>query len=106
MSQLSKGIWDIKSVLVNSETVTNGDGFDRISMDENRIAISPAGIVFDVVENNRNNLILQSQNLVYFADVEIRGSDLDLKLNRPEFTETIEINAVCGVPVEREVVQV
>ena len=110
MSPLSQGKWDIESVIVNSETIMNYDGFERLTLSGRRIAIQPAGLDFVVDSINDNQLTLVSRGQLFFAKCQQKSNRLELSLTRPKFAETIVINARdqrdTSDTVEREVVQV
>ena len=111
MSRISKGSWGIESVVVGSETVMNYDGFEELRVANGQISINPIGLDFKIEEATKQSLILDSQGEIYFADFQESGDSLELQLTRPQFPETIVVNAraaeVCSrVTDEREVVQV
>lgn len=113
MSPLSEGSWVIESVVVNSETVMNYDGFEQLRIMDDCISISPAGLDLSVVQKFRASLILESQGQKFYGEFFKTGDAVELRLNRPKFTETITINGrvssspKCSTVLQkREVVQV
>ena len=111
MSNVSVGYWDIESVVINSQTIVNYEGFERLAMTRNRLAVLPAGLDFAVESVDGNNLVLVSRGQLFQAKLRQHRKRLVLSLTRPKFTETIVIqararNADASGTVEREVVQV
>ncbi len=110
MSPLSRGTWDIESLVVNSETVMDSDGFETLNVFGRRIEIQPAGLEFvvDSISDNRINLVSKGQ--LFFAKCRQKRDRLELCLTRPECTETILIHARVQADSsdtgERELVQV
>ncbi len=114
MSQsLPQGCWAIESLIVNSETVQNYEGFEKLEAKEDQISILPAGLDFKVVEAKSNELVLDSQGQQFIGQLIRSGESVKLQLNRPRFSETIVINGRgCAsqlhetIQRKREVVQV
>ncbi len=89
-----EGSWTIDSVQVNSETVQNNEGFEKLIVSKNRLAIEPAGIEFNVNQATSKSAILESRSQVFFAEYQEHDGKLILSLSRPAFRETIRLNAV------------
>ncbi|MEM7453149.1 MAG: hypothetical protein AAF456_02230 [Planctomycetota bacterium] len=93
MSVFRKGRWQIASVLVNSETVLNSEGFRQLDVSGDEIAIEPAGFRFKVQQSTPKSAVLELNGRVYFADFSIKEDTIHLKLSRPEMDEKINIEA-------------
>lgn len=112
-SPLSEGSWDIESVVVNSETVMNYDGFEQLQIMEDCVKIMPAGLDLSVVQKFKASFVMESQGQKFYGEFFKTKNSVELRLNRPKFTETITINGrVSSSPhcstvfQKREVVQV
>ena len=87
------GNWTIHSVFVNSEQVTDQDGFEKLVVSNNHISIEPAGIEFSVNQATSRSAILESRSQVFFAEYFKNDGQLTLDLSRPAFRETIRVSA-------------
>lgn len=92
---MPKGEWSILSINVDSQSVHNSEGFERIEMSDNVMTIRPAGMKFTVQHVTERTAVLESQGQVFFADYKTSRQDqqLNLRLTRPQFAETIDIRA-------------
>ena len=88
-----QGAWTIDSVQVNSETVLNNDGFEKLIVSPNQVSIEPAGIEFIVNQSTSRSAILESRSQVFFAEYSQNDGRLTLSLSRPAFRETIRLSA-------------
>ena len=88
-----RGAWTIDSVQVNSETVLNKDGFEKLIVSSNQLMIEPAGIEFSVNQSTARSAILESRSQVFFAEYAECNGHLTLSLSRPAFRETIRLSA-------------
>ncbi len=86
------GAWTIDSVQVDAEKVVD-EGFDRLVVTQNRVAIEPAGIELAVNQSTSRSAVLESRSEVYFAEYSRRDDELILELSRPAFREKIRLNA-------------
>lgn len=87
------GAWAIKTVQVDAESVSNREGFERLVVTPNRIAIEPAGIEFSVNQSTSRSAILESRSQIFFAEYFTRNGELTLELTRPTFNEKVRLNA-------------
>lgn len=87
------GAWAIKTVQVNADSVSNREGFERLVVSSNRIAIEPAGIEFSVNQSTSRSAVLESRSQIFFAEYFTRNGELTLELSRPTFKEKIRLNA-------------
>ena len=92
---MPKGEWSILSINVDNQSVHNSEGFERIEMSDNVMTIRPAGMKFTVQHVTERTAVLESQGQVFFADYKTSRQDqqLNLRLTRPQFAETIDIRA-------------
>ena len=86
------GAWTIEKVQVDAEEVLD-EGFDRLVVSDNRIAIEPAGIELAVSQSTSRSAILESRSEVYFAEFSRRNDELTFEFSRPAFREKIRLNA-------------
>ena len=93
MSAFRQGKWRIQSVIVNSETVVNNEGFLRLEVEGIELAIQPAGFRFKIQQSTARSAVLESRGQVYFADFNCEDDVLQLNLSRPGLSETIQITA-------------
>ena len=93
MTGLKRGLWTIKSVLVNSAPVENVEGFRQLVIKDKAVAIEPAGIEFSIAQSTHRTAVLESRSQVFFADFFSRDGELTLNLSRPAFNEKICLNA-------------
>ena len=87
------GAWAIKRVQVDAESVSNREGFERLVVSPNRIAIEPAGIEFSVNQSTSRSAVLESRSQIFFAEYYTRDGELTLELTRPMFNETVRLSA-------------
>ncbi len=87
------GAWAIKRVQVDTESVSNREGFERLVVSPNRIAIEPAGIEFSVNQSTSRSAVLESRSQIFFAEYYTRDGELTLELTRPMFNETVRLSA-------------
>ncbi len=87
------GAWAIKTVQVDKESVSNHEGFERLFVTQDRIAIEPAGIEFSVNQSTSRSAVLESRSQIFFAEYFTRNGELTLELTRPSFNEKIRLNA-------------
>jgi len=87
------GNWNIDSVEVNTEPASQDNGFDRLIVERDRIAIEPAGIEFSINQATSKSAILESRSQVFFAEFSQSDDQLTLNLSRPAFRETVRLNA-------------
>ena len=93
MTGIRKGSWQIDSVQVNSETVMENEGFQRLIVSNNQVAIEPAGIQFSVAQSTARSAVFESRSQVFFADYYMKDGQLTLNLSRPAFDEKVRLNA-------------
>ena len=93
MKNVPFGRWQIESVLINSTTVMNFEGFEYFENGEQEISILPIGIKFDVEESSENRALLKSRDATYFVASEMRGDELWVEMKRPNSSEVFEITA-------------
>lgn len=86
------GAWTIKSVQVDAEEVVD-EGFDRLVVTQDQIAIEPAGIELAVSQSTSRSAILESRSEVYFAEFHKTENELTLIFTRPAFRQKIRLNA-------------
>ena len=87
------GAWAIKTVQVDRESVSNREGFERLVVTPDRIAIEPAGIEFSVSQSTSRSAVLESRSQIFFAEYFTRNGELTLELSRPSFNEKVRLNA-------------
>ncbi len=85
------GVWAITSVLINDQTVLNNEGFQRLEVDENHVAIEPVGLRLDVAQSTSRSAVLESGSEIYFADFSFSAEKFELILKRPQFNESVKI---------------
>jgi len=93
MSALRAGKWQIQAVLVNDQTVLNNDGFRHLEITTSEFVVQPIGFRFAIQQSTPRSAVLESRGQIYFADFSLQGDAIDLKLSRPNFAETIRIEA-------------
>lgn len=94
MSSIPHGDWAIECVLINEETVLNSDGVRALEIHKDEWVIQPNGQRFRVRQTAKKSAVLESEGHVYFADYEVQGSNLMLKLSKENVRETLTIEAV------------
>ena len=87
------GAWAITTVQVDREAVSNREGFERLVVTPDRIAIEPAGIEFSVNQSTSRSAVLESRSQIFFAEYFTRNGELTLELSRPAFNEKVRLNA-------------
>ena len=87
------GAWAITTVQVDRESVSNREGFERLVVTPDWIAIEPAGIEFSVNQSTSRSAVLESRSQIFFAEYFTRNGELTLELSRPAFREKIRLNA-------------
>ena len=87
------GAWAITKVRVDTESVSNREGFERLVVTPDRIAIEPAGIEFSVNQSTSRSAVLESRSQIFFAEYFTRDGELTLELSRPAFNERVFLNA-------------
>ncbi|MEM9942681.1 MAG: hypothetical protein AAF939_14045 [Planctomycetota bacterium] len=93
MLSIPAGDWMIESVIINDETVLNDDGIRAIEILADEWLVQPVGQKFRVRQAYANTAVLESNGNVYYADFELDGENLNLKLTRQNEKETIQIEA-------------
>ena len=95
MVAIPNGDWAILSIAVDNQSVHSSEGFERIEMSETGMTIRPSGMTFTVQQATKDSAVLESQGQVFFADFKTSQQDqqLNLRLTRPQFAETIDIQA-------------
>ena len=95
MVAIPKGDWSILSITVDDQSVQNKEGFEMIELSDDVITIHPSGMTFNVQQATEHSAVLESQGQVFFADYKTSDQDkqLNLRLTRPRFAETIDIQA-------------
>lgn len=94
MKSIPKGNWQIDCVLLNETTVMNNDGMRGLEILEDEWVIQPSNQRFRIRQATDNSAVLESNGQVFYADFEINGGQLELKLSRPNLKETIKIEAI------------
>lgn len=94
MNSIPTGKWAIESVLINEETVMNYDSVRSLHIQKDEWVLQPVGQRFRVRQSSGNSAILESQGDVYYAEYEVSGSDLLLRLSREKVKETLTIEAI------------
>ncbi len=93
MQQIQQGRWAIESIMINTTTVMNFEGFEYLEFEENKISIQPIGIQFSITESNPSRTVLLSRGRVFFVESEIQGNELKMTMTRPKFSDTFEVTA-------------
>lgn len=86
------GAWTIRSVQVDAEEVVD-EGFDRLVVTKDQIAIEPAGIELAISQSTSRSAILESRSEIYFAEFHKSENELTLVFTRPAFREKIRLSA-------------
>ena len=100
MKNVPIGRWQIESVLINSATVMNFEGFEYLENGEQEISILPIGIKFNIEESSEDRALLKSRDATYFVASEMRGDELWIEMKRPNCSEVFEITATLAAPAE------
>ena len=87
------GAWAITKVRVDTEPVNDREGFERLVVTPNRIAIEPAGIEFSVNQSTSRSAVLESRSQIFFAEYFTRDGELTFELSRPAFNEKARLSA-------------
>jgi len=94
MSSIPIGSWHIECVLINEETVMNYESVRGLEILKDEWVIQPSGQRFRIRQSAGNTAVLESNGKVFFADFEVDGSSLYLKMSRKNVKERIAIEAV------------
>ena len=94
MSSIPTGNWQIECILINDETVMNYESIRGLEILKDEWVIQPSGQRFRIRQSAGNTAVLESNGQVYFADFEVDGCSLKLKMSRQNVKETIGIDAV------------
>ena len=94
MSSIPIGSWHIECVLINEETVMNYDSIRGLEIKKDEWVIQPSGQRFRIRQSAGKTAVLESNGDVYFADYEVDGSSLTVKMSRQNMKETITVEAV------------
>lgn len=94
MVAMAPGTWMIRDLIVNSSPVLDQPGFQHLVVESERLRIEPVGLEFQISQATGRSAILESRSQIFFADFSVRNGQAHLKLSRPAFSETVEINAV------------
>ncbi|MFK7766715.1 MAG: hypothetical protein AB8B55_05800 [Mariniblastus sp.] len=94
MFSIPKGDWAVESILINGTTVMNNDGMRGLEILDDEWVIQPVGQRFKVRQSTSKTAVLESNGEVFYADFEVRGSDLRLQLARENRNETVCIEAI------------
>ncbi len=86
------GAWTIKSVQVDAEEVVD-EGFDRLVVTPDHIAIEPAGIELAISQSTARSAILESRSEIYYAEFHKTENELTLIFTRPAFGEKVRLSA-------------
>lgn len=93
MPTFPHGYWNIKSLRINNEMVSQDDGFRTLSVDGDRFSIQPIGIEFQVKQSVDGKIVMDSCSQIFDAHFSYAFDTLIIELNRPVFNETILIEA-------------
>ncbi|HMO14761.1 MAG TPA: hypothetical protein PKD64_06780 [Pirellulaceae bacterium] len=93
MIPIRNGLWSIRRVAVNADQTANDDTFRQLIVNGKSVRIEPAGIDFSVNQSTSKSAILESRSQIFFADFFEHGERLRLTLSRPEFAETVSLDA-------------
>lgn len=94
MNSIATGDWAIECVLINDQTVINSDSLRTLKVYEREWVLLPAGQAFKVCRSTMNSAVLESNGETYYADFEVEGSCLTLKLSRQNVKETLTFEAI------------
>ena len=91
---IPNGTYDIRCVLINSETVVNDDGVRELEIHSDAWIVNPSGQQFKIEQSNGDRAILRSNGHRYFAEVELVGNaTIQLKLKKENVAEILSIEA-------------
>ena len=93
MNAIKNGEWTILSVLVNSETVMNYQGFVHLEIRDDLLTIQPIGLEFRVLRATEGRAVLESRGQTYYADFNFREGKLEMAMTRPNYSESVVITA-------------
>lgn len=100
MLDIQKGSYEIRCVLINSETVLNNDGVRQLEINPDAWTIHPAEQRFEIVQLQRRGAILNSNGRRYYAEVtQVAEKSICLILKRAGVGETISVEADWVSPV-------
>ena len=72
MSTLLPGFWSIDSVIVDTETVMNYEGFERLQITDDQVLIEPMGLSFAIQESRDDqSTTLISQGQVFNVSFQL-----------------------------------
>jgi hypothetical protein len=93
MSSIAKGDWAIDCVLINDQTVMNNDGFRALEILDREWVIQPLGQRFKICQLTPKSAVLKSNGETYYADYQVDGGSLTLRLARQNVKETVTVEA-------------
>ncbi len=93
MNKIQPGRWAIESIMINTTTVMNFEGFEYLEVEEGKISIQPIGIQFAVTESNQRRAVLLSRGRVFLIEFEVQGNELKMTMTRPKFSDTFQVTA-------------
>ena len=93
MRVFSNGNWDVKSILINEETVMNNEGFQTLKITDDEFEILPIGFRFRIRQSTSKTAVLESRGQVFYANFSLDRTVLTIELARPKFKETIRLEA-------------
>lgn len=94
MKNVRNGRWKIESVIINSSTVMNYEGFEYLEVSGRDVSLQPVGINFVVQATTDSGAILVSGDTTYFIDSEVNGEQLKMQMLRPDCKDVFEITAM------------
>jgi len=94
MNSIPQGNWHIESVIVNGTTVVNNEGLRGLEVLKDEWVIQPSNQRFQIDDVQNGTAVLNSEGQAYYADFEVNGDRLSLKMSRPKIKETITIDAI------------
>ena len=100
MHSIPIGDWHIERVTVNETTVMS-DSIRGLEIHTEEWVIhqpfeqqQPSEQHFRIRQTSGKSVVLESNGQVYYADYEVNGSKLSIKMFRPNIQETIAIEAI------------
>lgn len=91
---IPKGTYEIRCVLINSETVVNDDGVRELEVHSDEWVVKPSGQTFEIEQVNGGRAILRSNGHRYFAEAQLVGNaTVELELKRENVAEILSIEA-------------
>lgn len=94
MKNIRNGRWKIESVIINSSTVMNYEGFEYFEVNDEHSRIQPIGISFVEIESDELGAVLKSGDTTYFIATEVNGDELTMQMSRPNYGDVFEITAM------------